>query len=125
MKNPFRKHTARHIAPMPSWEEIVPMMYDKGLDGWSDEIVQVVYSPEHSERFIIMKSEHGYYKYVYEILHQFDEEEWMYIGSQLGALPAMWEPVGDNCVSLFSGMEEALEAIKALPEYKLHFLSED
>ena len=72
-----------------------------------------------------MKSEHGYYKYVYEILHQFDEEEWMYIGSQPGAFPAMWEPVGDNCVSLFSGMEEALEAIKALPEYKLHFLSED
>ena len=72
-----------------------------------------------------MKSEHGYYKYVYEILHQFDEEEWMYIGSHPGALPAMWEQVGDNCVSLFSGMEEALEAIKALPEYKLYFLSED
>ena len=125
MKNPFRKRTARHIAPMPYWEEIVPMMYDKGLDCWSDEIVRVVYNPEHSKRFIIMKSEHGYYKYVYEIPHQFDEEEWMYIGSQLGALPAMWEPVGDNCVSLFSGMEEALEAIKALPEYKLHFLSED
>ena len=42
MKNPFRKHTARHIAPMPSWEEIVPMMYDKGLDGRSDEIIREV-----------------------------------------------------------------------------------
>lgn len=55
-----------------SWEEIVPMMYDKGLDSRSDEIVRVVYNPEHSERFIIMKSEHGYYKYVYETLTEYD-----------------------------------------------------
>ncbi len=33
----------------------------------------------------------------------------------------MWEPVGDSRVSLFFGIEETLEAVKALPEYKLHF----
>lgn len=109
---------------MPSWEEIVPMMFNQGLDGWTEEIVQVIYNPEHIKRFVILKSEHGYYTYVYEILHQFDEEEWMNIENQPGALPAMWEPVGDSHASLFSGIEEALEAVKALPEYKLHFLAE-
>ncbi len=109
---------------MRSWEEIVPIMFKQGLDGWTDEIVQVIYNPEHIKRFVILKSKHGYYKYVYEILRQFDEEEWMYIGNQPGALPAMWEPVGGSHVSLFSGIEETLEAVKALPEYKQHFLTE-
>ena len=124
MKKLFKKRTARHITPMPSWEEIVPMMFNQGLDGWTDETVQVIYNPEHTKRFVILKSEHGYYKYVYQILHQFDEEEWLYTGSQPGALPAMWEPVGDSQVSIFSGIEETLEVIKALPEYKLHFSEE-
>lgn len=124
MKKLFGKQTTKLITPMPSWEEIVPMMYDQGLGGWTDEIVQVIYNPEHIKRFVILKSEHGCYKYVYEILRQFDEEEWMYIGNHPRALPAMWEPVGDSRVSLFSGIEETLEAVKALPEYKLHFLAE-
>ena len=125
MKNPFRKQTARHITPMPSWKEIVPMMYDKGLDGWLDEIVQVIYNPDCSKRFIVLKSEHGYYEYTYEILHQFDEEEWQYIGNQPGALPAMWEPIGNSCVSLFSDVDGAIEDIKVSPEYKLYFLTEE
>ena len=125
MKNPFKKRITRHITPMPSWEEIVPMMYDQGLGGWADEIVQVIYNPEHTERFVIVKSMRGYYKYAYEVLHQFDEEEWRYVGNQPGALPAMWETVGDGHTSLFSGLKEALSAIKALPEYKQHFYTEE
>ena len=125
MKNQFEERAAGYSTPMPSWEEIVQMMYDKDLDCWSDEIARVIYNPEHTERFLILKSERGFYKYVYEKLCQFDEEDWTYIGNQPGALPAAWNMVGDHCVSLFSDIEEALEAIKALPEYKIYFLAED
>lgn len=110
---------------MPSWEEIVPMMYDKGLDGRLDEIVQVIYNSDRSKRFIILKSEHGYYKYIYEVLHQFDEEERMYIGNRPGALPAKREPIGNSRVSLFSDVDGVPENMKASPEYKLHFLTEE
>ncbi len=109
---------------MPAWEDIVTAMYNKGLDGWSDEIVHVMYNSDNTKRFVILKSERGYYKYVYEILYQFDEEEWMYIGSQPEALPAMWEPTGSSSLSLFSDIDEIIKAVKALPEYRLHFSAE-
>lgn len=125
MKNPFQKRTEKHVTPMPSREEIVSMMFDQGLDQRVDEIVQVIYNPEHTERFVILKSEHDYYKYIFERLHQFDEEEWMYIGNLPGALPAMWKPTDDSHVSLFSSKEETLNAIRILPEYKSHFSAKE
>ena len=33
---------------MRSWEEIVPIMFNQGLDGWTDEIVQVIYNIDKS-----------------------------------------------------------------------------
>ena len=82
---------------------------------------QVIYNPKHTKRFVILKSERGYYKYAFEELHPFDEEEWALIGNLPGALPAMWEPTGDSSVSLFSGIDEITEAEKASSEYTLHF----
>ena len=106
---------------MPSWAEIVPMMYDKGLDGWQDEVVRVIYNSEQTGRFVILKNRHGCYRYVLEILHPFDEDEWSCIGSQPGALPAMWRTADTGGVSLFSDMDEALKAVKATPEYMAFF----
>lgn len=110
---------------MPSWAEIVPMMYDMGLDGWQDEVVNVIYNSEQTERFVILKCGHGCYRYVYETLHPFDEEEWNYIACQPGALPAMWKTMDHGGVSLFSDQIEAMEAVKALPEYQLRFTTEE
>ena len=33
----------RDIPPMPSWETIVEMMKDKGLDAFSDEVIEVLF----------------------------------------------------------------------------------
>ena len=42
----FKKKAVVEIPPMPSWETVVEMMYDKHLDTFSDEVVKVVYSKE-------------------------------------------------------------------------------
>jgi len=44
----FKKKAVVEISPMPSWETVVEMMYDKHLDTFSDEVVKVVYSKDRS-----------------------------------------------------------------------------
>ena len=63
------------------------MMYDQGLSGWADEIVQIVDDPEHTERFVIRKSARGYYQYVYEI----------------PVCHCQWKMVEENCWVLYEG----------------------
>ena len=42
----FKKKLKEETPPMPSWETVVEMMYDKHLDAFSDEIVKVIYSKD-------------------------------------------------------------------------------
>ena len=41
-------------------------LYDKALQFANDEIKKVIYSNDRSKRFILLKSEKGFYKYIYE-----------------------------------------------------------
>ncbi len=117
----FCKHKTKDtVPPLPAWEETVDMMYDKELDGRIDEVVEVIYSHDRTKRFVFMKSEHGYYKYSYEILYGLTEEEWMYTGSNPDALPAIWEGA-DGRRSFFDDLQGALDSVKNSPEYKTDF----
>lgn len=123
LSNLFHKNPAQNPLPtIPQWEEIVSMMFDKGLDSFCDEIAEVIYNREQTKRFVILKSANGYYKYAYEELYAFDEEEWMYIGRQPDALPAMWmEP---NCwqgTSFYFNYDDTLKEIRVTPEYQTYF----
>lgn len=118
----FRKKENKPIPPMPSWEEVVDMMYDKHLDAFFDEVVKVVYSNDRSMRYVILKNDKGFFTYQLEAIYQYDEEEWMFISSDNKALPAMWEPfrgIGGKCV--FENIEELLKEMRAEPEFKQYF----
>ena len=56
----FTKKAVVEIPPMPSWETVVEMMYDKYLDTFSDEDVKVVYSKDRSMRYVVLKDEKGF-----------------------------------------------------------------
>lgn len=118
----FHKKSKKNIPPIPSWEKIVEMMYDKGLDSFTDEVVKVVYSKDCSLRYVVTKNEKGLFTYLLEAIYKFDEDEWKYIYSNDNTLPAMWEPL--KCISgksFFENIEELLKEMKEEPKYKQHF----
>ena len=72
----FNKKKRDSVPPIPPFSEIVEMMYDKSLSFSEDlQLVKVIYNEEKTKRFILLKSVNGYYKYTYEELCLFDEEE--------------------------------------------------
>ena len=88
----FKKKVVVEIPPMPSWETVVEMMYDKHLDAFSDEVVKVIYSKDRSMRYVVLKDEKDFFTYQLEAIYQYDEDEWKYICSYDNSLPAMWGP---------------------------------
>ena len=120
--NLFKKKSKEEISPMPFWETVVEMMYDKHLDAFSDEIVKVIYSKDRSMRYVVLKDEKGFFIYQLEAIYQYDEDERKYICSHNNVLPAMWEPFrGIVGKSIFENMDELLKELKAEPEYKRYF----
>ena len=117
-----RKNNAA-IPQIPPFSEIVEMMYDKSLSFSEDlQLVKVIYNEEKTKRFILLKSVNGYYKYTYEELCVFDEEEWMYICNQKNALPAWWAPKDRSfAYSFFGTEEEALSMLMQEGEYRQYF----
>ena len=61
---------------MPSWDEIVTHMQGKALSFFADTMVRVIVSKDHAKRVIILRSDHGYCKTVYEEIRVWDEDEW-------------------------------------------------
>lgn len=122
--NRRKKNTA--TPPIPSFSETVEIMFDKSLSFSPDlQVVKVIYNEEKSKRFVLLKSVNGYYKYTYEELCVFDEEEWMYIGNQEDAAPAYWNPKDRAfAYSFFGTEEEALAMLMQEREYKQHFCKE-
>ena len=118
----FKKKLKEEIPPMPSWETVVEMMYDKHLDAFSDEIAKVIYSKDRSMRYVVLKDEKGFFTYQLEAIYQYDKDEWKYICSYDNSLPAMWEPFrGIVGKSFFENMDELLKELNAEPEYKSYF----
>lgn len=118
----FRKKTEPDIPPMPSWEIIIEKMYDKQLDSYADQVVNVIYSKDKSMRYVIFKDERGVFNYRLEAIYKFDEEEWEYFRLYHCALPAMWEPFrGIVGISVFENTEELMKEMKEEAEYKNYF----
>ena len=120
----FKENKKNDSVPsIPPFSEIVNMMYDKNLSFSEDvQVIRVIYNEEKSRRFIVLKSVNGYFKYTYEELCVFDEEEWMYICNLENAVPAWWNPMDRSFAYSFFGTEE--EAVKTLMqerEYKQYF----
>lgn len=108
---------------MPSWEEIVAHMQGKELSFAADTIVRIIDSKDHSKRVIILQSDHGYYKTVYEEICVWDEDEWNYFCNDPDRYPAYWNPVESsiNSNSFYGTEEDAIKAIADSHEYKIYF----
>ena len=119
MKRLFRKFRIkkRIVPPMPEWNEIVEMLYDKNLDCFEDEVVRVIYSKDKAMRYIVLKSGTGFFSYRLEKIYQLDEEEWSYRCS-FDLTPAFWQDVDYGNKSIFSTLEDALNELKQEAEYK-------
>ncbi len=119
MKRLFRKFRKekRIVPPMPEWNEIVEMLYDKNLDCFDDEVVRVIYSKDKAMRYIVLKSDTGFFSYRLEKIYQLDEEEWSYRCS-FDLTPAFWQDVDNGSKSIFSTLEDALKELEQEAEYK-------
>ncbi len=107
---------------LPSWNEAVSVMFNKQLNCYGDELVNVLYTPDKTKRFVLLKNNKGYFRFVYEELHPFTEEEWMYVSRGDNPVPAIWEPsAGWQGSSLFGSLEETWKELKLSPEYKCYF----
>lgn len=103
---------------LPSWEEIVSMMYDKDLH-FADEykIVDVIYSQDKSHRYVILKSNDGLLTYKYQKLTVYDEEEAAYFPT----LPADWVTYESGASPIFDDINVLKRELKADPPYKTYF----
>ena len=118
----FKKKQQVSISPMPTWESVVEIMYDKQLDSFLDEVVKVIYSKDKTKRYVILKSKKGFLTYGLEVLYAFDEDEWQFIGGEKDALPGYWGPSsGGGVKSVFEREEELLRELVCEPEYKSYF----
>jgi len=116
-----KKHSEKPVPPIPTMEEIINHLYDKALQFANDEIIKVIYSNDRSKRFILLKSEKGFYKYIYEEICVYDELDWEYFAFVNNAYPGWWEPKGPSGHSFFGTEEEAISALQNEDKYKLYF----
>ena len=112
----FRKEK-RIVPPMPEWNEIVEMLYDKNLDFLDSTVEKVIYSKDKSKRYVVLKSDKGFFTYRLEKIYQLDEDEWSYRCS-FDLTPAFWQDVDNGSKSIFSTLEDALRELKQEAEYK-------
>lgn len=110
----------RLAPPIPPFEDIVGMMYDKDLTGFVDSVVQVIYSADKTKRFVLLRSERGFYTFDYQEICVFDEEEWQYVCRGENPLPAMWESRTTQ-VGLYDSLENMRKDICTTPEYRCYF----
>ncbi len=122
IKSLFQKKKPQKAPPIPEWDQIVELMHDKQLEGFLDEVVKTIYSRDRTMRYVVLRNERGNFSYRLETIHQFDGDEWEYLYSGEGTLPAMWElSCGISGRSLFSNEDEPRRELTAEPEYKLYF----
>ncbi|MBE6570657.1 MAG: hypothetical protein E7656_00215 [Ruminococcaceae bacterium] len=119
MKRLFRKFRKekRIVPPMPEWNEIVEMLYDKNLDFLDLTVEKVIYSKDKSKRYVVLKSDKGFFTYRLEKIYQLDEEEWSY-RSSYDMTTAFWQHVDNASRSIFSNLDDALKELEQEAEYK-------
>ncbi|MDE6028724.1 MAG: hypothetical protein K2F90_00175 [Clostridiales bacterium] len=114
----FRKSKKSPPKVLP-WDEIVKIMYDKDFRAPDDcEIIDVVYSYDKAHRYLILKSNDGYFRYQYEYLIAYDEDELIYFGDDS---PGYWLPHTLSPCPLFNDMTILMRELKAEPDYKTYF----
>ncbi len=108
--------------PLPPWEEIIEMCYDKQLDCYGDEVVKVIYSKPKDFRAIILKASTGIYTVSYEKLYPWDSDnEYEMFEYWSGGLPGCWEPFCDGSFatsSFYDTLKTAEKEVFSMPQFQ-------
>ncbi|MBR5768802.1 MAG: hypothetical protein IKX98_01705 [Clostridia bacterium] len=122
IKSRFHKKE-KAVPPRPSWEETVDIMYNKSINGYTDDVaIKVIYSANRERRFIIFKRKDNLYYYLYEYLDPLDDLEWSWASAAPDPLPAIWassQGIPDR--SIFGTEQEAWNDLITTPEYHAYF----
>lgn len=104
---------------LPTWEETVESMRDKGLnyiDGY--KIIDVLYSTDNEHRFVILRVDDNYLTFSFESLQPYSEEEMMnFTDNEF----AYWLPEDNGAKHIFDDIEILMRELMATPEYKTFF----
>ena len=119
----FKKQQPQPAPPIPPWDEIVEHMQGVGLSGFADSVVRVLHSRDRSKRIIILHSENGYFRPLYEEICVCDEDELVCFCNVPGWYPAWWQPVNSpiNAISFYASEADVLKELMCSPEYKTYF----
>ena len=121
----FRKKEEHPVPPMPSWEEVVEQLHDKGLDWFAQEVVEVLYSQDGAMRYVILRRDSGVLSYVLQKICMEDPEEWERLHS-IGLLHPIkagwWEsvPPSDGS-SFFNSLADLREELQREWTYETYF----
>ncbi len=119
----FLKKQKQTPPPLPSWKEVVDTLYDQDLDSFPHEVVEVLYSHDRSKRYVILKSNSGFYTFRFEKIGIWDKEEWDNLPSHENIIPGWWdEPLeGNNEKSFYGTFEELMAALYTDVYYQQYF----
>ncbi len=124
LNNLFKRKKRIDPIPMPPYDEIVKSLYGRQLV-YSDElkICKVIYNKDNSKRFVVLKSNKGFFKYTYEEICVFNELDWTSYYCYIENIePGWWESKDSSFAYSFFGTEkEAVIAMKTEPIYKRYF----
>lgn len=110
------------ISSIPPMEQIVEELYDKSLSFCDYDVIKVTYNKDKTKRFVLLKSHNGFYKYTFEEIYVFDEDEWSVCCNIPGHYPAYWSPNDRTFAYSFFGTEdEALSSMTNEPAYLQYF----
>ena len=120
MKNFFKmfRKEKRVVPQMPEWNDIVEMLYNINLDYLDSSVEKVIYSQDKTMRYVVLKSNKGFFTYSLERIYQLDEAEWRYSRS-FDFIPAFWQEVNMGNKSIFSSLKDALNELEQEAEYKV------
>lgn len=117
----FKKDAKEKLTKLPSFEEAVKHLYGEECS-YADTVVEVIYSKGGEYRFVVLKSDKGFFWVTLETVRMYDEEEWNYFCYD-DRYPAWWEPVWSfNSKSMYGSLDIALSEMKSSVEYKTYFI---
>ena len=119
----FHKKENQSPPPLPLWEEVGEELYDKDLDSFPHDVIEVLYSRDRSERYVLLKSQAGFFTYLFQRICTWDKDEWANLSSHENIAPGWWEePLHrDTQKSYFGSLEELKAELYAEVDYQQHF----
>ncbi len=108
-------------APLSPWEQTIEDMRDQDLDCF-DGVVEAVYSKDSTRRFVILQGADGRFRYEYQELRPYTQEEREFFAQAGRPADAFWtiDCTKSECPGWLTA-EDARREMQNEKEYKEYF----